>query len=139
MLRRDYACVGENVLHRRQCKNISVLELYMSSCYATFYDRIPFFCFISLSVILTGNSSFFSPPSRVPTIRLRSLILFFIWFSVSLCYYGVTYYIPNLYGDKYLNFILSGGIELAAYLLAFVVLGRVGNKKPTQKNPKKPT
>jgi hypothetical protein len=83
----------------------------------------------------------------VPTIRLRSLILFFIWFSVSLCYYGVTYYIPNLYGDKYLNFILSGGIELAAYLLAFVVLGRVGNKnppkKPTQKTlknpPKKPT
>jgi hypothetical protein len=72
----------------------------------------------------------------VPTIRLRSLILFFIWFSVSLCYYGVTYYIPNLYGDKYLNFILSGGIELAAYLLAFVVLGRVGNKKT---HPKKPT
>ncbi len=77
----------------------------------------------------------------MPTIRLRSLILFFIWFSVSLCYYGVTYYIPNLYGDKYLNFILSGGIELAAYLLAFVVLGRVGNKKnhPKKKNPPKKT
>ncbi len=75
----------------------------------------------------------------MPTIRLRSLILFFIWFSVSLCYYGVTYYIPNLYGDKYLNFILSGGIELAAYLLAFVVLGRVGNKKPTQKYSHKKT
>jgi OCT family organic cation transporter-like MFS transporter 4/5 len=74
----------------------------------------------------------------VPTIRLRSLILFFIWFSVSLCYYGVTYYIPNLYGDKYLNFILSGGIELAAYLLAFVVLGRVGNKNPPKKTQKIP-
>jgi hypothetical protein len=93
--------------------------------------------FISLSLIFFLKLLFFSPPlSRVPTIRLRSLILFFIWFSVSLCYYGVTYYIPNLYGDKYLNFILSGGIELAAYLLAFVVLGRVGNKKPTQKTKK---
>ena len=66
----------------------------------------------------------------MPTIRLRSLVLFFIWFSVSLCYYGVTYYIPNLYGDKYLNFILSGGIELAAYLLAFVVLGGFGRQGP---------
>jgi hypothetical protein len=58
------------------------------------------------------------------------LVLFFIWFSVSLCYYGVTYYIPNLYGDKYLNFILSGGIELAAYLLAFVILGGFGRQGP---------
>lgn len=49
---------------------------------------------------------------------------------MSLCYYGVTYYIPNLYGDKYLNFILSGGIELAAYLLAFVVLGGFGRRGP---------
>ena len=66
----------------------------------------------------------------MPTIRIRSLVLFFIWFAVSLCYYGVTYYIPNLYGDKYLNFILSGGIELAAYLLAFVVLGGFGRRGP---------
>ena len=67
---------------------------------------------------------------RVPTIRIRALVMFFIWFSVSLCYYGITYFVPNLYGDKYLNFILGGGIELAAYMLAFVVLGGFGRQVP---------
>ena len=47
---------------------------------------------------------------------------------VSLCYYGITYYIPNLYGDRYLNMVMSGGIELAAYLAAFLVLGGFGRQ-----------
>ena len=42
--------------------------------------------------------------------------------------------LKNLYisvlGDKYLNFMLGGGIELAAYLLAFVVLGGWGRQGP---------
>ena len=42
--------------------------------------------------------------------------------------------VKNLYisvlGDKYLNFMLGGGIELAAYLLAFVVLGGWGRQGP---------
>ena len=67
---------------------------------------------------------------RIPNLRLRCLILFFIWFSVNLCYYGITYYIPNLYGDKYLNMIMGGGIELAAYILAFVILRWLGRQGP---------
>lgn len=67
---------------------------------------------------------------RIPAIRLQAFVLFFIWFSVSLCYYGITYFIPNMAGDKYLNFMLGGGIELAAYLLAFVVLGGWGRQGP---------
>ena len=49
---------------------------------------------------------------RLPTIRLRALVLFFIWFSVSLCYYGITYFVPNLYGDKYLNTILGRNTQV---------------------------
>ena len=67
---------------------------------------------------------------RVPVLRKRACILFFVWFSVSICYYGITYYVPNLFGDRHLNFILGGGIELAAYLLAFVVLGGFGRRGP---------
>ena len=51
-------------------------------------------------------------------------------FSVSLSYYGISYTIPNLSGDRYLNFIIGGGIELAAYMLAFVVLNGFGRKYP---------
>ena len=49
---------------------------------------------------------------------------------MSLSYYGISYTIPNLSGDRYLNFIIGGGIELAAYMLAFVVLNGFGRKYP---------
>lgn len=45
-------------------------------------------------------------------------------------YYGISYSIPNLSGDRYLNFMIGGGIELAAYLLAFVILNSFGRKYP---------
>ena len=67
---------------------------------------------------------------RVSVLRTRAIILFFVWFSVSICYYGISYFVPNLFGDRHLNFVLGGGIELAAYLLAFVVLGGFGRRIP---------
>ena len=67
---------------------------------------------------------------RVSVLRKRACVLFFVWFSVSICYYGISYFVPNLFGDPHLNFILGGGIELAAYLLAFVVLGGFGRRIP---------
>jgi len=67
---------------------------------------------------------------RVPLLRVRAFILYFVWFSVSICYYGISYYVPNLSGDRYLNFIMGGGIELGSYLLAFVVLGGFGRRGP---------
>ena len=49
---------------------------------------------------------------------------------MSLSYYGISFSIPNLSGDRHLNFILGGGIELAAYILAFVLLNSFGRKFP---------
>ena len=51
-------------------------------------------------------------------------------FSVNMSYYGISYSIPNLSGDRYLNFMIGGGIELGAYLLAYVVLNGIGRKYP---------
>lgn len=67
---------------------------------------------------------------RVSVLRNRAFILYFVWFSVSICYYGIAYYVPNLSGDRYLNFVMGGGIELGSYLLAFVVLGGFGRRGP---------
>ncbi|XP_040579995.1 solute carrier family 22 member 7 isoform X2 [Lepeophtheirus salmonis] len=65
-----------------------------------------------------------------PKTRRNSFSLFFIWLSVSLSYYGITYSIPDLSGDIHLNFMIGGGIELAAYLFAFVVFNGFGRKYP---------
>ena len=67
---------------------------------------------------------------RQGRIRKHALVLFFIWFSISLSYYGISFSIPNLSGDRYLNFVIGGGIELAAYVLAFAVLQGFGRKIP---------
>ncbi len=48
---------------------------------------------------------------------MSSIIFFLSRFSVSLSYYGISFSIPNLSGDRYLNFMIGGGIELLAYLL----------------------
>ena len=45
-------------------------------------------------------------------------------------YFGISYSIPNLSGDRYLNFMIGGGIELGAYLLAYIVLNGIGRKFP---------
>ena len=49
---------------------------------------------------------------------------------MSLSYYGISFSIPNLSGDRYLNFMIGGGIELGAYLLAYVVLSGFGRRYP---------
>ena len=33
--------------------------------------------------------------------RNRAIVLFVVWFSVSTSYYGITYYVPNLSGDRW--------------------------------------
>ncbi|QQP42448.1 Uncharacterized protein FKW44_017117, partial [Caligus rogercresseyi] len=38
--------------------------------------------------------------------------------------------IPDLSGDIHLNFMIGGGIELAAYIFAFVLFNGFGRKYP---------
>ena len=45
-------------------------------------------------------------------------------------YYGISFSIPDLSGDRYFNFMIGGGIEMAAYILAFVVIHSFGRKFP---------
>ena len=49
---------------------------------------------------------------RVSVLRKRAVILFFVWFSVSICYYGISYFVPNLFGDRHLNFVLGKDIKI---------------------------
>ena len=46
------------------------------------------------------------------TILFRSLNMFYQWFSVTMCYYGLSYASTSLLGNPYTNFSLSVFIEI---------------------------
>jgi hypothetical protein len=50
-------------------------------------------------------------------ILLRSLNMFYQWFSVTMCYYGLSYASTSLFGDPYTNFSLSVFIEIPGQLI----------------------
>ncbi|XP_070549268.1 solute carrier family 22 member 15-like [Ptychodera flava] len=62
-------------------------------------------------------------------LRKRMLILTYTWFTCSMVYYGLTMNASSLGGDRYLNFILSGIVELPAYLVCMMFINRSGRQK----------
>lgn len=67
---------------------------------------------------------------RTPTLRKHSLILFYLWFAVSVGYYGMTFKIAGLAGNKYLTFFISGCVDLVAFTLVVFVIQRFGRRIP---------
>ncbi|XP_072155757.1 organic cation transporter protein isoform X1 [Bemisia tabaci] len=66
---------------------------------------------------------------RTPKIRLISLVLYLVWFSVYLVYYGLVLNLSKL-GDIYVNTAISGAVELPAIILSIFILLRTGRRKP---------
>ena len=51
------------------------------------------------------------------------------WMVTTLCYYGLSLNAVNLAGtDPYINFALSGLIEIASYVFAILMIDRIGRK-----------
>ncbi|XP_028415937.1 organic cation transporter protein-like [Dendronephthya gigantea] len=67
---------------------------------------------------------------RYRVLRKRSIILAWIWFSISVGYYGISLNISSLAGNKYLNFFISGTVELIPYFLTVFITERFGRRKP---------
>ena len=59
---------------------------------------------------------------------LRSLNMMYQWFSVTMCYYGLTFASVDLLEDPYLNFALSCFIEIPGYLFCIFVMACWGRK-----------
>lgn len=57
---------------------------------------------------------------RTGNIRLMTLILWLIWFSSSLSYFGVSFNMADVYGNPYLNYFLLSAIEMPAYFAAWL-------------------
>ena len=52
----------------------------------------------------------------------------FQWFSVTMCYYGLSFAATDLLGDPYTNALLSYAIEIPGYVFCIIVMDRWGRR-----------
>ncbi|XP_064619580.1 organic cation transporter protein-like [Lineus longissimus] len=57
-----------------------------------------------------------------PKMAMYTIIICYIWMANSLDYYGISLSISELAGDPYLNFFISGLVEVPAYLVCMFSL-----------------
>ncbi|KAJ9577167.1 hypothetical protein L9F63_006289, partial [Diploptera punctata] len=63
-------------------------------------------------------------------LRKYNLIMIYVWFSVSLSYYGIMFYLPDLSGERHLNFVLGAVLEAVSYIISYFILSRFGRRRP---------
>uniref|UniRef100_U5EG39 Putative synaptic vesicle transporter svop n=1 Tax=Corethrella appendiculata TaxID=1370023 RepID=U5EG39_9DIPT len=61
-------------------------------------------------------------------LRKHAFVMITVWFSVTLSYYGILFYLPSLSGNRHSNFIIGAVIEIVAYVLAFFLLQRFSRR-----------
>ncbi|RUS80894.1 hypothetical protein EGW08_011365 [Elysia chlorotica] len=59
-----------------------------------------------------------------------SLICFYLWFTMSVSYYGLTFKMTSFKGNPYLNFFISGLVESFTYLACIPLMNKFGRRKP---------
>ncbi|CAG4930742.1 unnamed protein product [Colias eurytheme] len=65
---------------------------------------------------------------RTKNLRKHILVMSFIWFVCSYCFYGVVHYISHLTGNVYINVVAGGTVSLCACLIA-IPLVKVMNRR----------
>ncbi|XP_067929065.1 organic cation transporter protein-like [Watersipora subatra] len=72
--------------------------------------------------MLEGPKKAESPKAllRAPKLLIRTLIIFFNWFVISMTYYGLSLNSGNMPGSLYVNLTLSAVAELLGYLICFL-------------------
>ncbi|XP_077997398.1 organic cation transporter protein-like [Glandiceps talaboti] len=67
---------------------------------------------------------------RWPKLRLATINIMYGWLAITVAYYGLSLLSTSLAGNEYLNFFLSGLVEVPAIVAPIYVLNRWGRKKP---------
>lgn len=65
---------------------------------------------------------------RPRLILARSLNMFYQWFSVTICYYGLSFASVDLLGDPYTNFCLSVAIEIPGCIFCLLFMDCWGRR-----------
>ncbi|XP_071455584.1 organic cation transporter protein-like [Hetaerina americana] len=67
---------------------------------------------------------------KYPNLRKKTLYIFFNWMVISGSYYGLSWNTSNLGGNDYLNFLISGAVEIPGYTFTLLTLNVWGRKMP---------
>ncbi|XP_064619913.1 organic cation transporter protein-like [Lineus longissimus] len=67
---------------------------------------------------------------RHPKLRLYLAIMCALWFVNSLVYFGLSLSTADLAGNRYMNYFVSGLVEMIAYGQSYFVLKRFGRRIP---------
>ncbi|KAK2824686.1 hypothetical protein Q5P01_021861 [Channa striata] len=59
-----------------------------------------------------------------PVLRLRTMVLMYIWYACSLVYYGLTLGASDTSGNRYVNVAMYGLVELPAYPLCLYFINK---------------
>eukprot|EP00092_Neocalanus_flemingeri_P041716 GFUD01045437.1.p1 GENE.GFUD01045437.1~~GFUD01045437.1.p1 ORF type:complete len:591 (+),score=155.94 GFUD01045437.1:56-1828(+) len=65
---------------------------------------------------------------RPTKMALRTINMCFQWFSVTMCYYGLSFASTSLSGDAFSNFFLSVCIEIPGYIFCILVMDCWGRR-----------
>ncbi|XP_046737787.1 organic cation transporter protein-like [Diprion similis] len=79
---------------------------------------------------VVANNQTFLQLLRRSGLRRNCIILIVVWFSVSLSYCGLVFQLPDISGDRHVNFAIGGCLDLIAYALTHFVLIKCGRRIP---------
>ena len=65
----------------------------------------------------------------IQVIFLHILFHIFYRFAVAVGYYGLTFNVTSLPGNKYINFFIGASVEMLAYSLVVVIIKRYCNTR----------
>lgn len=67
---------------------------------------------------------------KIASVRRSSIVLFYLWFTASVVYYGITLSIPNLNGNPSLNFFIVGALETTSRFFGYFIIKKFGRRYP---------
>ncbi|KAG1652170.1 Organic cation transporter protein [Nymphon striatum] len=66
---------------------------------------------------------------KTKEIRIRTLISYFLWFSVSFCYYAFSLNIGDMAGNMFVNMIIGSSLEIVGVFIGSYMLVKFGRKR----------